>query len=88
MSDQILKMRTVFFCPECLERFASPLLPFDRALAWVAATLQEHREKSHAAKFYCPEHRYTPETNSGFAVCPVCELESYEFEVDRMGGAK
>ena len=25
-------------------------------------------------RFHCPEHRYTPPDNSGFAFCPRCEL--------------
>lgn len=26
-------------------------------------------------KYYCPEHHYTPEDNSGFNFCPMCEVK-------------
>lgn len=34
-------------------------------------------------EFYCPEHEYNPEPNSGFALCPHCELESTETEKEQ-----
>ena len=36
-------------------------------------------------RHYCPEHKFTPEENSGLAFCPFCEIEAME-KIDR-GGA-
>jgi len=27
-----------------------------------------------AVSYYCPEHEYNPPENSGFALCPQCEI--------------
>ena len=26
--------------------------------------------------YYCPEHQYNPPDNSGFALCPQCEIKA------------
>ena len=28
------------------------------------------------SEFYCPEHRYNPPANSGFSLCPHCEIKA------------
>lgn len=27
-----------------------------------------------AVEYYCPDHKYNPPPNSGFALCPQCEI--------------
>jgi hypothetical protein len=37
---------------------------------------QQREESDGEEDDYCPEHGYNPPENSGFALCPQCELEA------------
>ena len=42
----------------------------------LAAVVEVTKSQSVHVDYYCPEHRYNPPPNSGFCLCPKCEVKS------------